>query len=105
MKFFSRSRARLPETIPLQLRKILAKLLSSHQEHIFDLFGQIPDVLEDVWVEVAVGNKEKAREIIDALPQQHPFEMKYNRIEQLGWESCSEVLNDIERREKLLEGR
>ncbi len=80
------------------------QMLSSRLEHIFDLFGQIPDVLEDVWVEVAVGNKEKAREIIDALPQQHPFEMKYNRIEQVDWESCSEVLNDIERRGKLLEG-
>lgn len=79
-------------------------LLSSRLEHIFDLFGQIPDVLEDVWVEVAIGSKEKAREIIDAVPAQHPFEMKYNKIESVDFESCSEVLNDIEKREVLLRG-
>jgi superfamily II DNA or RNA helicase len=80
------------------------ELLSSRLEHIFDLFGQIPDVLEDAWVEIAIGSKEKAREIIDAVPALHPFEMKYNRIEKVDFESCSEVLNDIERREILLKG-
>jgi superfamily II DNA or RNA helicase len=80
------------------------QMLSSRLEHIFDLFGQIPDVLEDVWVELAIGNKEKAKAIINALPEQHPFEMKYNRIEQVDWEGCTEVLNDIERRGRLLEG-
>ncbi|MBX2928876.1 MAG: DEAD/DEAH box helicase family protein [Saprospiraceae bacterium] len=78
------------------------ELLSSRLEHIFDLFGQIPDVLEDAWVEVALGSKEKASEIIDAVPIQHPFEMKYNKIEKVDFERCAEVLNDIERREILL---
>lgn len=80
------------------------ELLSSRLEHIFDLFGQIPDVLEDAWVEVALGSKEKAREIIDAVPIQHPFEMKYNRIEKVDFELCSEVLNHLERRDILLQG-
>jgi len=80
------------------------EMLSSRLEHIFDLFGQIPDVLEDAWVEIALGRKEKAREIINAVPTQHPFEMKYNRIEKVDFESCSEVLNDIERRDFLLKG-
>lgn len=80
------------------------ELLSSRLEQIKDLFGQIPDVLEDVWVEVAIGSKEKAREIIDAVPVQHPFEMKYNKIDSIDFERCSEVLNDIEKREALLKG-
>ncbi|TAK46238.1 MAG: helicase SNF2 [Saprospiraceae bacterium] len=80
------------------------ELLSSRLEHIFDLFGQIPDVLEDAWVEIAVGSKEKAREVISSVPNQHPFEMKYNRIERVDFESCAEVLNNIERLEVLLKG-
>lgn len=80
------------------------ELLSSRLEHIHDLFGQLPDILEDVWVEVALGAKEKAKEIIDAMPVQHPFELKYNRIEKVDFESCSEVLNKVERREVLLRG-
>lgn len=80
------------------------ELLSSRLEHIHDLFGQIPDVLEDVWVEVALGAKDKAREIIDAVPVQHPFELKYNRIEKVDFERCAEVLNDEERREVMRRG-
>jgi hypothetical protein len=80
------------------------ELLSTRLEHIHDLFGQLPDVLEDVWVEVALGAKEKAREIIDAVPVQHPFELKYNRIEKVDFERCAEVLNDEERRERMRRG-
>lgn len=78
------------------------QLLSGRLEGVYRLFGQIPDVLEDVWIEMAVGNKEKARQIIDALPEKHPFEMKYNKIENINWESCAEILNKTERRHILL---
>ena len=80
------------------------QLLSGRLEGIHRMFGQIPDVLEDAWVEVALGNKEKAKEIIDYIPEQHPFEMKYNKIEHIDWESCSEVLNNVERRQILSSG-
>ncbi|HRY33035.1 MAG TPA: phospholipase D-like domain-containing protein [Bacteroidales bacterium] len=76
-------------------------ILSSRLKKIYDMFGQLPDVLEDVWIEAAQGHIEKANEIIDAIPNQHPFEMKYNKVEQIDWESCSEVLNEVERREIL----
>lgn len=78
------------------------QLLSARLEGIHLMFGQIPDVLEDAWVEVALGNKEKAKEIIDYIPEQHPFEMKYNKIEHVDWESCVEVLNNLERKNVFL---
>ena len=31
------------------------QLLSSRLEYIFDLFGQIPDVLQSLWIDVAQG--------------------------------------------------
>lgn len=80
------------------------QLLSGRLEGIHRMFGQIPDVLEDAWVEIAMGNKERAKEIIDYIPEQHPFEMKYNKIEHIDWESCSEVLNNVERKQILSSG-
>jgi len=78
------------------------QLLSGRLESIYQMFGQIPDVLEDVWINIAEGRKEKAQELIDTIPDQHPFEIKYNKIEKVDWESCAEVLNDVERKEVLL---
>jgi hypothetical protein len=36
------------------------QLLASRLEYIFDLFGQIPDVLESLWIDVAQGEVEQA---------------------------------------------
>lgn len=74
------------------------QLLSGRLEGVFKMFGQIPDILEDVWIEVAMGHKEKAQQIIDSVPEKHPFEMKYDKIENVDWESYTKVLNNIERR-------
>ncbi|NLA49676.1 MAG: helicase, partial [Bacteroidales bacterium] len=74
------------------------KLLSGRLEGVFKMFGQIPDILEDVWIEVAMGHKEKAQQIIDSVPEKHPFEMKYDKIEDVDWESYTKVLNNIERK-------
>lgn len=80
------------------------QLLSERLENIKDLFGQLPDVLEDAWVDIALGDQIKATERIQNVPQRHPFEMKYDRIERVDWEVCSTVLNDIERRQVFLQG-
>ena len=79
-------------------------LLASRLQSIYQLFGQIPDVLEDVWVSVALGRIEEAKKTIDAVPEQHPFEMKYDRVEKVPWESCSKVLEATSRKEHLLQG-
>ena len=70
------------------------QLLSARLQGIFELFGQIPDVLEDVWIETALGQIEKAKQLIAAIPDHHPFALRYQRIERTDWESCADVLND-----------
>ena len=80
------------------------ELLSSRLRDIHKMFGQIPDTLEDVWIDVAVGATEKAKERIGAIPEKHPFEAKYNQIANVDWESCAEVLNAVEKRNKLSKG-
>jgi hypothetical protein len=79
-------------------------LLSDRLENIYNLFGQIPDILEAVWVNVALGEIEKAKQTIDAVPKQNPFEIRYQRIEKVPWESCSKVLDNWERRQHLMKG-
>jgi Helicase conserved C-terminal domain. len=37
------------------------ELLSERLENIHNIFGQIPDILEDVWVDVALNNIEEAK--------------------------------------------
>ena len=79
-------------------------LLSERLENIYTLFGQIPDVLEDVWIEVALGEIERAKQTIDSVPEQHPFELRYHQIEKVEWEPCSRVLDANERKRCLLNG-
>jgi superfamily II DNA or RNA helicase len=80
------------------------ELLSSRLNEIFDLFGQIPDVLEDVWVNTALGQIEAARQIIDQIPRQHPFQVKNTNVDPVDWESCSEVLNEFDKKRLLSQG-
>lgn len=79
-------------------------LLSDRLEHIFNLFGQIPDILEDVWVEVAMGHKELALQKINEIPHRNPFEIRYDQIHLVDFESCSQVLNGVEVKDLLLNG-
>ena len=67
-------------------------LLSTRLHDIYTLFGQLPDVLEDVWIDVALGAVEEAKKIIESVPKKHPFDIKYERIEKINWESCEPVL-------------
>ena len=61
-------------------------------------------MLEDAWVNVALGEKEEAKRIIDALPKEHPFEIRYSRVENVDWESCANVLSVREKRRVLDQG-
>ena len=74
------------------------QLLSARFHGIFTLFGQVPDVLEDVWIDVALGEVERAKQVIAAVPTQHPFDIKYQRITKIDWESCERVLSSAAKR-------
>ena len=57
-----------------------------------------------VAIDVVLGKIEGAKRTIDAIPEQHPFELRYDRIEKPPWESCTSVLENHNRREHLLKG-
>ena len=77
------------------------QLLSVRLESIRAMFGQVPDTLEDVWVDVALAEEASARQVIDAVPNSHPFELRYDRIENVDWESCATVLTATSQLEPL----
>lgn len=80
------------------------QLLANRLEYIFDLFGQIPDVLESLWIDVAQGEVDEARRLIDGIQQTHPFDNRYAKVENLDWESCAKVLSEGEMRKVLSAG-
>ncbi len=79
-------------------------LLAQRLESISRLFGQLPDILEDVWVQVALGELEEARKTIDAVPRQHPYKLRYHTVKRVDWESCASVLSSADRRSFLTTG-
>ncbi|MEZ0535775.1 phospholipase D-like domain-containing anti-phage protein [Caldicellulosiruptoraceae bacterium PP1] len=82
-------------------------LLSERLESFYNMFGQIPDILEDIWVDVALNEIEEAKRKIDEVPKQHPFQLRYENSRYIGkinWETCSDVLDNYEKRKVLLNG-
>ena len=80
------------------------ELLSERLKSISRLFGQLPDTLEDLWVSVALGRIEEAKRTTDAVPERHPFALRYHEIRPVDWESCARVLDDRARRRSLERG-
>ncbi|MBT3366894.1 MAG: DEAD/DEAH box helicase family protein [Nitrospina sp.] len=80
-------------------------LLSERLENIFSMFGQLPDVLEDVWINVALNDIRAAKQIIDAVPERHPFSLRYQEnVGRINWESCTEVLDQTDKQKQLMVG-
>lgn len=81
-------------------------VLSARLKNIKDMFGQIPDTLEDVWINVALNNIEEAKERIDKVPDQNPFTIKYEtKIPATeDWEASTFVLDHEEKLKQLLIG-
>jgi hypothetical protein len=81
------------------------QVLADRLQAIYGLFGQIPDTLEDVWVQVAMHDEQAARRLIDrTMSTRNPFDMKYSRVEDEDWETCATVLNSVAIRELLSRG-
>ena len=81
------------------------QVLADRLEAIHGLFGQIPDTLEDVWVQVALHEENAARQLIDrTAATRNPFDVKYSRVEDEDWETCEAVLSSIAKRELLSRG-
>jgi superfamily II DNA or RNA helicase len=80
--------------------------LSERLKNIHDIFGQIPEVLEDVWIAIAQNDVKRAEEAINKVPKKHPFELKYeqNIPKTEDWQSCTFVLDKSEKLKELLKG-
>ena len=92
---------RYRESVEDRVHQVLADRLAA----IHGLFGQIPDTLEDVWVQVALDNEDQARQLIDrTTATRNPFDAKYSKVEDADWETCSSVLDPIAVREQLSQG-
>lgn len=76
------------------------QLLSSRLNDINKMFGQLPDILKDVWIDIVENNIEAAQKRINSLPEKHPFDIKYAKHVEpsLNWERCSVVLNNEEKK-------
>lgn len=80
--------------------------LSDRLKEIYDMFGQIPEVLQDVWIFMAQNDEKRAMEAIDKTPEQNPFVIQYEmEIPVYGdWGSCAEVLPREEQIRELAKG-
>ena len=80
--------------------------LSDRLKEIYDMFGQIPEVLQDVWIFMAQNDEKRAMEAIDKTPEQNPFVIQYEmEIPVYGdWGSCAEVLPQEEQIRELAKG-
>jgi superfamily II DNA/RNA helicase len=73
------------------------RALSHRLKDIHDVFGTLPDTLEDVRVSAAEGKMEEARRLIDAVPRHHPFALRYTaQLPTLDWNRCEQVLNRLD---------
>ena len=84
-------------------------LLASRLKNVQDLFGQIPDTLEDIWVEIALNKIEAAERQLNSFAENdiHPFYNKYQNqenVKPINWEDCSVVLDNYEKRKHLSKG-
>ena len=81
------------------------QVLANRLESIHQIFGQIPDTLEDVWVKIALEGEQEALQLIDrTTATRNPFDAKYSKVEDADWETCSLVLEPRAVKEQLLRG-
>ena len=79
--------------------------LSKRLQEIYDIFGQIPEVLEDLWVAIAQNDEQRAFEVINKIPRVNPFRLNYeNKIVNYEWEKSEVVVDKLEKFRALLKG-
>lgn len=73
--------------------------LSARLKDRYDLFGGLPDVIDDDWIEDIEDYERYLDSLIDAAPDANAFELRYvQTMEPEGedWALCAEVLSRIE---------
>ena len=81
------------------------EMLSVRLKGIYDMFGQIPEVLSDIWVDIAENKVQQAEECLRKLPVSNPFIAKYENMSamnvQYDWETYAEVVSNVEKKRVL----
>ena len=80
--------------------------LSSRMQDRFDLFGSLPDTIEDAWIEDIESLDDKMDDYISAQKRATGFDLRYNETfntDEDTWRDCSEVLSQRDFR-KLMQG-
>lgn len=70
--------------------------LSARMKDRFDLFGSLPDTIEDSWIDNVETLDEKLDEYIDAQKRVNGFDIRYNEnldAEEDEWRNCAKVLS------------
>jgi len=70
--------------------------LSARMKDRFDLFGSLPDTIEDDWIENVETLDEKLDEYIDVQKRVNGFDIRYNEnldAEEDEWRNCAKVLS------------
>jgi superfamily II DNA or RNA helicase len=70
--------------------------LSQRMKDRYDLFGSLPDVIEDDWIEDIEQLEEKLSEFIERKKKANAFDLRYSdTVDPKGepWEKCAEVLS------------
>lgn len=75
------------------------QLLSGRLQDIYSIFGQIPDILEDVWIAMALEGRVAAEQVLsDEEPKKNPFEARYVKtFGAVSWDRCGDLLKSDER--------
>lgn len=55
-------------------------------------------------LEVALSREQEAKKLIEAVSTAHPFELRYDKIETVDWESCATPLAEEPQLEALWKG-
>lgn len=70
--------------------------LSARMKDRFDLFGSLPDTIEDTWIDNIETLDEKLDEYINAQKRVNGFDIRYNEnldAEEDEWRNCAQVLS------------
>jgi superfamily II DNA or RNA helicase len=90
--------------------------LSSRMRDRFDLFGQLPDVIEDSWIDDAAALDRELDTFIEKRRAANAFSLRWGgtatgteltdeeRAWQAGWESCSRVISRRDVSQRMAEG-
>ncbi|HIK19537.1 MAG TPA: DEAD/DEAH box helicase [Synechococcus sp. M44_DOE_062] len=83
------------------------EVLSRRMKDRYDLFGSLPDTIEDDWIENIETLEAKLQEFTERKKQANAFELRYaGTVEPKGprWETCEKVLSRRDIVERLSEG-